>query len=160
MDARLDSIADDFNRLALQYFDLWASPSTDPSAWLAKAEVAVAELYAAGLGLPLTQPSHQDAPDMPPEERSRLMSETLASVGGQGMPYSLIFHPLATNEEPVVGTLADDLASIYEDLYGGVELLAAGGTHEDAIWEWRLNFQIHWSRHALGALQALNDMLR
>jgi len=38
--------------------------------------------------------------------------------------------------------------------------LAAGGSAEDVIWAWHVNFQIHWSRHALGALQALQDMLR
>jgi|SRR5438270_4383892 len=159
MDARLGSIANEFNRLALQYFDLFVGPPTDKMAWLERAEVAVAELYAAAMRLPRTEPSDNDAPEMPLEDRSRLMAEAVERIGGD-LPYSFVFHPLKSNEEPVGGTLADDLASIYEDLYGGVELLAAGGSHQDVIWTWHINFQIHWGRHALGALQALNALLR
>ncbi len=65
MEAGLGSIAKQFNRLALQYFGLFAGPPTDKMAWLEEAEVAVAELYTAALRLPLTEPSDDDAPEMP-----------------------------------------------------------------------------------------------
>jgi hypothetical protein len=158
--AALGSIANEFNRLALQYVGLFVGPQTDKMVWLEKAEVAVAELYAAALQLPHTEPSDRDAPEMPQEDRSRLMTETVETAGGDSIYYSFVFHPLEPNAEPVGGSLADDLASIYEDLYGGSALLAAGGAVEDVIWSWRFNFQTHWGRHALGALQALNDALR
>lgn len=160
MDAGLDSIANEFNGLALQYFALFVGPPTDKMAWLEKAEMAVAELYAAALRLPLTEPSDQDPPEMPIEDRSRLMTKVVEQIGGDSIYYSFVFHPLNPNEEPVGSTLAEDLASIYEDLYGGVELLAAGGSNQDVIWTWRFNFHFHSGRHALGALQALHDMLR
>src|SRR5713101_6096576 len=81
-------------------------------------------------------------------------------MGGDSTPYSIVFHPRDLDETPVVGTLVDDLESIYEDLNEGTALLTAGGSAEDVIWAWHVNFQIHWGRHALGALQALQDMLR
>ena len=160
MDPALGSIANEFNRLALQYFALFVGPPTDKIAWLGRVEVAIAELYEAALRLPPTEPSEDDAPDMPLEDRSRLMAEAIERIGGDSIFYSFVFHPLEPTEDPVGGTLADDLASIYEDLYPGVELFGAGGSHQDVIWTWRFNFQVHWGRHALGALQALSALLR
>lgn len=160
MDLEVGSIADQFNRLALRYFALLAGRSTERTVWLQQAETAVGELYAAGLSLPVTEPSDQDAPEMPVENERRLMSEMSQRLGGDSIPYSFVFHPMKLKEQPVVGTLAEDFVSIYKDLYGGCALLAAGGSAEDALWSWHINFQIHWGRHALGALQALNDMLR
>src|SRR5260370_26437148 len=94
------------------------------------------------------------------EGRRRLMTEVGKRIGGDLIHCSFVFHPLEPNEKPVGSSLAEDLASIYEDLYEGVELLAAGGAVEDVIWSWRFNFQSHWGQHALAALQALNATLR
>ena len=94
MDAELGSIANEFNRLALQYFGLFVGPPTDKMAWLEEAEVAVAKLYAVALRLPLTEPSDQDAPEMPIEDRSRLMPELVERFGGDWIPCSFVFHPL------------------------------------------------------------------
>jgi len=58
---------------------------------------------------------------------------------------------------PVVGDLVDDLADIYRDLVGGVELWKMG-RYADAIWAWKFNFQIHWGEHALGALRAIHAL--
>jgi hypothetical protein len=160
MDAGTDSTVHDFNRLVIRYFALFTDRSTEPTAWLRQAEIAIAELYGAGLRLPNTEASDRDAPEMPIEDRRRLMAEIVDTIGGDSIPYSFVFHPLKPNEEPVGGSLADDLASIYEDLYEGSALLASSGTAEDVISTWKINFESHWGRHALGALQALNDMLR
>lgn len=160
MDAGAETVVQEFNRLAIGYFGLFADRSTERMAWLQQAEIAIAELYRAGLRLPNTEPSGRDAPQMPTDDQQRLMTEIVDTIGGDSIPYSFVFHPLQPRPEPVVGSLADDLVSIYHDLYEGSALLADGGTVEDVIWTWRINFQIHWGRHALGALQALNDMLR
>lgn len=160
MNAELDSIRDEFNLLAIQYLALFASPPTERIAWLRRVETAIADLYAAGLRLPLTEPSNQDAPTMPIEDSRRLAIDIFERLGGDSFPYSIVFHPRDLDEAPVVGTLVDDLGSIYEDLTEGTALLAAGGSAEDVIWTWNFNFQSHWSRHAVGALQALHDILR
>ena len=160
MNSKLDSILNEFNLLAIQYFSLFAHPPTERTVWLRRVEIAVADLYAAGVRLPPTEPSDQDAPTMPIEDSRRLAIDISERLGGDPTPYSLVFHPRDLDEKPVVGTLVDDLTSIYEDLNEGTALLAAGGSAEDVIWAWHVKFQSHWSRHALGALHALNDMLR
>jgi uncharacterized protein DUF5063 len=160
MDTGLESVVNEFGRLANQYFSLIGDRHTDRTVWLERVEIAVVDLYGAGLRLPLTEPSDQDEPKMPIEDRRRLMIGLTERLGGDSTFYLFVFHPFEPNASPVGGTLAEDLASIYEDLHDGAAFLAAGGSADDVIWTWRHSFQSHWGRHALGALQALNAMLR
>jgi len=60
---------------------------------------------------------------------------------------------LAENPSPGVGDIADDLADIWRDLRGGLELYQKGN-YAAAAWEWRESFNIHWGRHASRALYA------
>jgi len=74
--------------------------------------------------------------------------------------YSEVFDPLKVPaEEPVVGSVADDLADIYRDLADGLRLYRAGRMGE-ALWAWRLNFEFHWGEHASGGIRALDVWLR
>jgi hypothetical protein len=70
--------------------------------------------------------------------------------------YSDFFSPAKMAlEKPETGDLADDLTDIYRDLKAGLGLYDKGYVAE-AMWEWKQNFQIHWGRHAAGALNALH----
>ena len=159
MDTRLEQIITQFNSLALRYFALIDGPGDERTAWLSDVEVAVADLYAAALRLPFTEPSDQEAPGLPVAAHQRLMTEITNRVGETNF-YEFVFHPLQLKAGPVVGSLAEDLSSIYEDLYAGTALMDAHVAPEDVVWTWRINFKIHWGRHALGALLALGDALR
>jgi hypothetical protein len=53
----------------------------------------------------------------------------------------------------VVSSLADDIASIYQDLKDGLAMLEE--TPNAAAWEWRESFKTHWRRHATHALYAV-----
>lgn len=55
---------------------------------------------------------------------------------------------------PGTGDVADDLADTWRDLKGGLALYRKG-SYAAAAWEWRESFNIHWGRHAAGALYAL-----
>jgi hypothetical protein len=69
--------------------------------------------------------------------------------------YSEVFDPLKVpGETPDVGDVADDLADVYRDLSQGVRLESAGRP-VDALWQWHMNFRIHWGRHAVSALRVL-----
>ncbi len=70
--------------------------------------------------------------------------------------YRKVFDPHGFEEkdEPVTATLSDDLADIYLDLAGGVAL-TLGGHIDDACFHWALNYRIHWVRHAMSALTAI-----
>lgn len=59
-----------------------------------------------------------------------------------GLPvnsYFDVFNPLQ-EEEPVINSLADDLADIYRDLKEGLSLFEANHPI-DAAWEWRFGFK-------------------
>ncbi len=62
-------------------------------------------------------------------------------------------------DEPVVGSLADDLADIYLDLAGALDKFDAG-RHDDAVWDWRFALRGHAGDHLVRALPALHAILR
>ena len=66
-----------------------------------------------------------------------------------------VFNPL-TATEPVMNSLADDLADIYRDVKAALSLYEARH-FTDAAWDWRFNFQIHWGQHLVGAQRALHE---
>jgi hypothetical protein len=69
--------------------------------------------------------------------------------------YGSVFDPLAIPpEEPVLGSLADDIADIYRDVVNGLRQYQAGH-RTAAAWEWRFGFENHWGHHAADAMRAL-----
>ena len=72
--------------------------------------------------------------------------------------YWKVFDAFAESELPVFCTLSDDLADIYTDLKEGLILYDLGKVN-DAVWEWRFNYFIHWGRHLTGAQTALHQYL-
>ena len=73
--------------------------------------------------------------------------------------YGEVFDPLPVPpEEPVVGSLADDLCDIYRDVVTGLRAYEAG-LRAHAVWEWGFGFRHHWGEHATGAIRALHCWL-
>lgn len=70
--------------------------------------------------------------------------------------YRVVFapHDFAATDEPVVGSLADDLADIYGDLAEGLDN-ARKGHLDEACFDWALSYRTHWCRHAVNALAAI-----
>jgi hypothetical protein len=65
------------------------------------------------------------------------------------------------SEGPVVASLSEDLADIYQDMKNFV-LLYQTGTNEvmnDAIWECRLNFENYWGYKLVNALKAIHRFI-
>ncbi len=68
--------------------------------------------------------------------------------------YWEVFDPYEL-DQPVAGSLSDDLLDVYRDVRGGLALWES--RHDaDAIWEWRFSFESHWGDHAVDALRALH----
>ncbi len=61
-------------------------------------------------------------------------------------------------EEPVIGSIGDDIADIYRDVATGLRLFDAG-QFDAALWEWGFNFRIHWGQHATDAILAIHIWL-
>ena len=141
-----------FASLAQQYCDWLESEPTSAANEHFMAAQSVAELYAAALSLPGTEPTQHMA-SVPESLRAQVLTRLRA------FPFQYyweIFDPVALNpEEPVCGDITDDLGDIYLDLKEGLLLYAL--SEQAAVWHWRTTFGFHWGRHAASALHALHN---
>lgn len=133
----------------------WAE--TEPKSETEEAKIAIrllANLYSSVLGLPKAGPGNEiDSKEIAYEEWKKMFKRFGALPFNY---YSKFFSPAkVVDEDPALGDLADDLADIYRDIKGGLNLYENGHVAE-ALWEWRLSFSIHWGRHATSALHALH----
>lgn len=129
-------------------------------------------LYAGGLGLP--DVSVDGEPDgaakaddaraeLSDDDCDRAMDDEMRAlcrglgerIGAERDFYAEVFDPYSDTREPVIGSLADDLADIYRDLVDGLRAWRSGD-RADAVWRWRFGFQVHWGEHATSALRALH----
>jgi hypothetical protein len=70
--------------------------------------------------------------------------------------YGEVFNPtLVPPEEPVIGSIADDLADIYSEIAAGLRAYEQGN-HAAAAWEWTFGLHSHWGAHATSAIRALH----
>lgn len=91
-------------------------------------------------------------------EQWMALYRSLDALIGEGGLYAEVFDPWAQPpEEPVTGSLADDVADIYRDLADGLTKWRRGEVAA-AWWEWRFGFTIHWGEHAVSALRALHAL--
>jgi hypothetical protein len=152
---QLDAFAEQARR-----FCRWATGEDGAAISAASALRRVSSLYSAALKLPL--PFTRDMPaelaevDPRPEAVEQVASR-IASL--KPLVHWEIFDPLHDPpEEPVAGSIADDIGDIYLDVARGLVLFDAGERAE-ALWEWGFNFRIHWGAHATGAMRALHAYL-
>jgi hypothetical protein len=105
-------------------------------------------LYAAGCKLPAVQPPEgiKDSPDPKP---------VATPPFGTFDTYWEVFDPYVA-DEPVAGSLSDELAEIYADVQRGLALWDRDVPRAAAIWEWRFHFDRHWGDHAVDVLRALH----
>jgi hypothetical protein len=128
---------------------------------------ALPALYAAALALPKPRVLFDDTEDADPDSspgspdpdsaESPEAKQGLAPVLdllGQRSSYREVFDPYDPDAAEVMGSLEDDLISIHQELRSGL-LKWNRGEAGKALWEWRFNFEIHWSEHATSALRAL-----
>jgi len=143
---------DRFSSVAREYCQwLEADPGTADKEHRS-ATCLVAELYAAALTLPSTEPTDIDPPALGSNQRAALLKRLNL------FPFQYyweIFHPLTdAPEEAVCGDVTDDLRDIYVDVKEG--LLAYAQSEQAAVWHWRTTFGFHWGEHATSALRALH----
>jgi len=120
--------------------------------------VHLTRLYLAALGLP-------PAPDEDTVDRrdGEVVDEERRTVydACARLPldyYGEVFDPLPVPpEEPVVGSLADDIADVYRDVVSGL-LEHRAGRRSQALLQWEITFS-HWGEHLTGAIRALHCWL-
>lgn len=112
---------------------------------------AVAQLYAAGLYLPLAdEPPERDEPPAPPDVPSWPAFEELTMFWQVPDAYA--------RSAPEVVSLNDALLGIYRDVKRGLLILDRGydDAAQEAAWYWRENMERYWGNYAADALRALN----
>lgn len=152
---QLDAFAEEARR-----FCRWATGEDGETMNAASALRRVSALYAAALELPLPFTKGMPAALSKVDAPSEAVEQVAARVASlKPLVYWEIFDPLYNPpEEPVAGSIADDLGDIYRDVARGFVLFESGERAE-ALWEWGFNFRIHWGAHATGAMRALHAYL-
>jgi hypothetical protein len=110
-------------------------------------------IYSATWRIEPAQPTDEKTLQRRPSPMKRLASQL-----GAFDQYFCVFDA-RVQDEPVVGSLADDLADIYLELAGALDEFDAG-RHDNAVWEWRLVLRGHAGGHLARALPALHALLR
>ena len=150
---------DQFANEARDYRDWLMEGRDEGEAAAAAAFIHLSRLLAAALALPALEfeTPEIDAADVSDDERRR------AHTAAHRLPLDLykdVYSPnLDETEEPVVGSLTDDLADIYRDVVRGLHAYEQKDV-EAAIWEWRFNFAHHWGAHATAAIRVLQVWLQ
>jgi hypothetical protein len=143
-------------------FREWALDGTDSGELAVRnALIRIGTLYLAALELPPEWSEElADAPDaqgISSDERWAIHRGIAARLPFGD--YARMFDPFVLPpEEPVVGSIADDVADIYGDVAGGLIEYEAGRTAQ-AVWEWGFQLRSHWGRHATDAIYALHIWL-
>lgn len=159
----LEAVLDRFDTAATSFMARVDSASTlERDAFLIQVGRCLAELYCAALDVPVVEPEseHLDRARCPVEERLKEWKERYDSLGeklGVRDAYWVVFDS-TKKEEPVQGSLANDITDIYLDLQQDLQLKDKGMARADLIFQIYLSFREHWARHAIHALNTINDL--
>jgi hypothetical protein len=141
-------------------FEKWAmEPHQSGAPALRQALIHITRLYLAALQL-----SRRWADDVEDKSgMSRVAAEDVSKIiASASLPidmYGEIFNPLIVPpEDPVIGSITDDVISIYRDVVTGLRAYQRGDL-SNARWEWGFSFAHHWGRHATGAIRTLHIWL-
>ena len=108
----------------------------------------LSQLYAEALVLPIVEPKEEHLVDRDfPLPKVDFKNHNV---------YTEMFNPYL-DKMPVSGCLDDDILDIYRDIKSGL-ILYEQGKHTEAIWEWKVGFEIHWGEHATSAIRALHSI--
>lgn len=125
--------------------------------WLLHVEAALADLYAAAIALPDTEPVAESSGWLSSTEWTSIFERIRSRLGDKDA-YWEVFNP--TDQTSVAqASIADDLTDVYREVAAGLAAARSGAAPEDVLFAWRTGFDIHWSHHAIGALNAIRRII-
>ena len=157
----MDQTVEHFAVLAQSYCSLVVDrTSHSRSAFVAQLRPLLLDLYSTALTLPDRWVDHDLQLRAQSTEEWMALYQSLGEYLGDWSTYHEVFDPYEL-DEPVTGSLADDIADIYRDLRRGLDLRLIDHplSSEAALWEWRFHFYAHWGEHLTGALRPLHRLL-
>ena len=145
-----------------QLFAQWATAATDEDAFAVRSGLLrLTHLYSAGLELPVSSGDIETDKSISVRVDDAEWKQVFAHAAAS-LPFDLygeVYDPLPVPpEEPVVGSLADDIADVYRDVVTGLRHFQAD-RRAAALWEWTFSLQNHWGQHATSAIRALHCWL-
>ncbi len=144
---------DKFVSTAQQYCAWAENNSLAQEEEVKKAISLIADLYSSAIVLPKQGCGEDVDGEEVTHEEWKLIYKRFGSLPVNY--YSVFFSPANTEDAPVTGDVADDLADIYRDLKDGLWLYD-NGHFTEAIWEWKQSFNTHWGRHLVSLLHVLH----
>ena len=119
-------------------------------------------LYLKASLLPETEDMLEDEPEkfVAEDDYNYLHRKLLAKLGEHDS-YLEVFDPLMQySEEPVEGSLAENMADIYQDLKDFIISYRMGTVEvmNDALWVCRNNFKEYWGQRLVNGLRALHNL--
>jgi len=120
-------------------------------------------LYLKASVLPSFTPFFEDANEkFVTEENWNKIHNTLISKFGSANDFPELFDVRVTDTEgPVVGSLAENISDIYQDLKDFLILYQTGTSEimNDALWECSMNFEAFWGQKLVNSLRAIHKFL-
>lgn len=139
---------------AVRFRDWMEAPPQGDLADFQEGMSTLAALYSGLLRLP--DPDVEGEIDPPTFDRAPIQPRL------DGLPftyYGEVFNPqVVPPEEPVTGSLVDDLASVYREVVLPLREFEAG-KQDETVWFWRFHGYIHWGEHATSAIRAVHMWL-
>ena len=162
---KASEIAEEFALAARQYCSIVDSAATpERTNFLLQIYRALPKLISIAMALPRAHLGDDTANRQPNlrmtnEEWNNLYQSLKQRVEGWDL-YKKVFDPTKIDDEPIFGSLADDLADIYRDVKEGILVAEAGQVElQELIFEWRFSFYSHWGKHAIDALEVIHCRL-
>jgi hypothetical protein len=128
--------------------------------YINKIKIKLLKLYELGTNLPLVDlQSNVDYDNKLSDFEFKTVLDNIACKIGDKRFYWHVFDPTNENDkEPVCGDLVDDLGDIYKDLkYSILNFnLNQLDCKENAVWQFKFDFDSHWGDHCINALNAIH----
>ncbi|MCK4631302.1 MAG: DUF5063 domain-containing protein [Bacteroidales bacterium] len=96
------------------------------------------------------------------EQEYDFIKDQVQTHMGELDDYSEQWYPkIAGNTEPVITSISENLADIYQDLKDLVSLYSMGTTEimNDAVWECRMNYENYWGQILVNALSVIHRIV-
>jgi hypothetical protein len=135
-----------------------------PQEFLLATRRYLVRLYDAASALPWVDlQSNQDYDDTLAAATFQATLSSIAERLGEAHYYWHVFDPLDDLENTAVcGDLLDDLGDIYKDIRYALLVFHLGqpDCQENALWQFKFDFDAHWDRHCVNALSAIHFYLK
>jgi hypothetical protein len=159
MNSEWQAVFDEFREAGRRFIGVVDSrEESSREQFLERVEKCLAKLHVYAIQLPNVEPATANGTtfSFPTDAWWDLFNQLREKLGDCDI-YWCMFNS-TKYDEPVCGSLADDIADIYRDLTKSLDYANQNAPDADVIWEMRYSFTSHWGEHVTSALKAIFDL--